>query len=97
MPKLLEDGLPERVSRSKFDLTRWVDGQAWEFVKGEDYQSSTETFRGNVKSWAKQRGLQVELRSIPARDGDGKPLPLTKADPLGLAIRFAVDGVAPAA
>lgn len=92
MPELLEEGLPERAARSKFDFTKWADGQAWKFVKGVDYKSSTETFRYNVRRWAKQRGIEVEVRPYPALDGDGNPLPATKADPAALGVRFVANG-----
>jgi hypothetical protein len=95
MPELLNDGLPERAARSKFDFAKWADGQAWKFVKGQDYTSSTETFRYNVKRWAKAQGLEVELRPYPELDADGVEVPLTKADAIALGVRFVVD--APAA
>jgi hypothetical protein len=66
MPTLLKDGLPERGSRSKFDFLPWADGQAWKFVKGEDYDSSTETFRYNVRRWARSRGFEAAVRPYPA-------------------------------
>jgi hypothetical protein len=81
MPELLTDGLPARTSRSKFDFSQWADGQAWKFVKGTDYDSSTETFRINVRKWAKANGLDVELRPYPAVDGKGQEIPLTSAIP----------------
>ena len=88
MPQLLEEGLPERSSRSKFDFTAWADGQAWRFVKGEDYDSSTESFRYNVRRWAKANGYDVECRPYPASDRDGRDLPASKADPVALAVSF---------
>jgi hypothetical protein len=96
MPELLEDGMPERASRSKFDFSQWVDGQAWKFTKGQDYDSSTETFRSNVKRWAKDRQLEVEVRPVLAVDRDGQPIPLSKADAVALAVRFMVSDDAPA-
>ncbi len=95
MPQLLEEGLPERSSRSKFDFTQWADGKAWKFVKGEDYDSSTETFRTNVKRWARDHGYEVELRPYPATDRDGKEIPVTKADPVALGVIFTADGGSP--
>jgi hypothetical protein len=92
MPELLEQGLPERVSRSRFDFSKWTDGRAWKFVRGEDYESSTETVRANVKRWAKEHGYEVELRPYPATDRDGKEIPVTKTDPVALGVQF----VAPA-
>jgi hypothetical protein len=92
VPQLLEDGLPDRSSRSKFDFTQWADGKAWKFVKGEDYESSTETFRTNVKRWARDHGYEVELRPYPATDRDGKEIPVTKTDPVALGVIFNVDG-----
>lgn len=88
MPELLEAGLPEPASRSKFDFSEWANGEAWKFVKGKDYQSSTETFRYNVKRWAKANGYEVECRPFPAADKRGKDLPATKADPVALGVRF---------
>lgn len=94
MPELLKDGLPERASRSRFDFARWADGQAWKFVRGSDYDSSTETFRSNVKRWARANGLEVELQPFPALDADGREIPVTKQDPIALGVRFVVDGAA---
>jgi len=95
MPELLTDGLPERGSRSKFDFTDWADGQAWKFVKGEDYDSSTETFRANVKRWAKLNGYEVELRPYPALAADGRELPLVKEDAIALGVKFIRAGQVP--
>jgi len=92
MPELLTDGLPEKASRSKFDFTQWADGQAWKFVKGTDYDSSTETFRANVKRWAKQNGYEVELRPYPALDRGGREIPLVKSDGIALGVRFVASG-----
>jgi hypothetical protein len=88
VPELLADGLPEKASRSKFDFSQWADGQAWKFVKGSDYESSTETFRANVKRWAKQNGYEVQLRPYPATDRAGREVPLVKADGVALGVRF---------
>jgi hypothetical protein len=88
MPQLLPDGLPDRASRSRFDFSEWADGQAWRFVRGEDYESSTETFRYNVKRWAKAHGYTVQTQPMPALDAKGRPLPATKSEPIGLAVCF---------
>ncbi len=96
MPELLEDGLPERLSRSRFDFSKWTDGQAWKFVKGEDYTSTTETYRYNVKRWAKENGFEVELRPYPALDDEGRELPAKDADPVALGVRFTPNGAKPA-
>lgn len=88
MPEVLQDGLPEPGSRSQFDFSRWADGQAWKFVKGKDYDSRTDTFRGNVRRWAKAHGFEVECRPFPALDSNGRPRPLTNAEPVALGVRF---------
>jgi hypothetical protein len=88
MPEVLENGLPERRTRSRFDFSAWTDGQAWKFTKGKDYESSTETFRYNVKRWAKANGYEVECRYFPALDKRRRDLPVTKADPVALGVRF---------
>jgi hypothetical protein len=92
MPELLTDGLPDKAARSKFDFVEWADGRAWKFVKGTDYDSSTETFRANVKRWAKVNGYEVELRPYPALDRAGRELPLVKADALALGVKFLTNG-----
>ena len=92
MPELLADGLPDRSSRSRFDFSEWTDGQAWKFVKGTDYESSTETFRANVKRWAKLHGYSVELRPYAATDSDGREIPLIKQDADALGVRFTGNG-----
>jgi hypothetical protein len=86
MPQLLKDGLPQRGSRSKFDFQSWADGQAWKFVKGEDYASSTETFRYNIRRWAKAHGFDADRRPYPAVDREGNELPLAKADAIALGV-----------
>jgi hypothetical protein len=88
MPEVLENGLPDPPSRSKFDFSDWADGRAWKFVKGKDYDSSTETFRYNIRRWAKANGYEVECRYFPALDKRRKELPVTKADPVALGVRF---------
>lgn len=88
MPELLTDGLPARARRTRFDFSEWADGRAWRFVKGEDYDSSTETFRSHVRRWAKANGYDVELRPYPASDANGDEIPLTKEDAVALGIQF---------
>lgn len=88
VPELLQDGLPARIARVRFDFTEWADGQAWKFVKGQDYDSATETFRTNVRKWAKANGHEVELRPYPALDDRGEEIPLTKQDAVALGVRF---------
>lgn len=92
MPELLPEGLPDRAARSKFDFAQWADGQAWKFVKGTDYESSTETFRANVKRWAKVNGYEAELRPYPALDRAGREVPLIKSDGVALGVRFVRNG-----
>ena len=88
MPELLPDGLPERPGRSRFDFANWADGQAWRFMKGQDYDSTTESFRYVVRRWAKANGYGAEVRPLQATDERGRMLPVSKADPIGLAVRF---------
>ncbi len=61
-------------------------------MRGSDYDSTTETFRYNVKRWARAHDLEVELQLFPALDGDGREIPVTKEDPVALGVRFLVDG-----
>lgn len=92
MPQLLPDGLPERPNQSRFDFSEWADGQAWRFVRGEDYASTTDTFRSNVRRWAKAHGYLVATRPLAASDEEGRPLPFAKAQPIGLAVCFTPAG-----
>ena len=88
MPEVLNDGLPEPARRTKFDFAQWADGRAWRFVKGQDYESSTETFREHARRWAKENGYEIEFRPYRAEDTTGAPIPLTRQDAVGIAIRF---------
>jgi hypothetical protein len=88
MPQLLADGFPKQASRSRFDFTEWADGKVWRFLRGEDYTSSTDSFRYNLKRWGKANGWNVEVQTIPAVDDGGRALPATKAEPIGVAARF---------
>lgn len=88
MPQLLPDGLPDRDSRSRFDFSDWADGRAWKFLRGEDYATSTATFRSNVKRWAKAHDYTVKTRPLPATDERGRPLAAAQAEPVGLAVCF---------
>jgi hypothetical protein len=88
MPKLLPDGLPERLSRARHDFEAWADGQAWHFVRGDDYTTTTASFRHHVKRWAKAHGYVAETRPLPATDAHGRPVPLSKTDAVGLAVRL---------
>jgi hypothetical protein len=88
MPDLLDDGLPQPVRQSKFDFAEWADGRAWRFAKGEDYDSSTETFREHVRRWAKENGYEVEFRPYRAKDASGDEIPLAKSDAVALGVQF---------
>jgi hypothetical protein len=92
MPQMMPEGLPDRASRSRYDFSQWADGKAWKFVRGEDYESSTESFRYNVRRWAKAHGLEVTVRALPATDEKGRPLPASKSDPIGLGVCFTQGG-----
>jgi len=87
VPELLEN-LPDRRSRSRLDFSQWADGQAWKFVRGEDYDSSSATFRTNLRRWARDHGYQVELRPYPALDEAGQEIPLAKEDAMAVGVRF---------
>lgn len=88
MPDLLEGGLPKPSRRNKFDFTEWADGRAWRFVKGQDYESSTDTFREHVRRWAKENGYDVEFRPYRAEDAGGEEIPLSRSDAIALGVQF---------
>jgi len=79
MPQLLKDGLPDPARRKKFDFAEWADGQAWRFVKGEDYDSSTETFREHVRRWAKANGYNGDRRCSGRSTGDPSAISASSA------------------
>lgn len=88
MPQMMPEGLPDRTSWSRYDFSQWADGKAWKFVHGEDYESSTESFRYNVRRWAKAHGFEATVRALPATDENGRPLPASKSEPVGLGVCF---------
>jgi hypothetical protein len=88
MPEMMPEGLPDRTSWSRYDFSKWADGKAWKFVRGEDYDSSTESFRYNVRRWAKAHGFEATVRALPATDANGRPLPASKSEPVGLGVCF---------
>jgi len=55
MPQLLTDGLPEKQSHSKFDFSGWADGQAWKFIRSEDYE---------LAAFAAMNEIEVRVREL---------------------------------
>jgi hypothetical protein len=88
MPELLGDDLPERPRPARMDFSPWADGRVWKFARGQDYSSTTQSFRSAVRRWARAHGYEVDCRPYPAIDEAGRPLPVTQADPVALAVRF---------
>lgn len=41
---------------------RWLDGQAWELRRGEDFRCSLESFRSTCNRTARERGCRVMTR-----------------------------------
>lgn len=56
----------ERVmpSNSKYPWNEWADGSIWELVKGEDYQSKTNSMRMNVYKYADKNRLTVKSQIL---------------------------------
>ena len=42
-----------------------------------------------LRRWAKANGFSAETRPLPATDKDGEPIPVSKQEPVGIAVRFA--------
>jgi hypothetical protein len=58
------DTFPAAVSKSRYPWDRWLDGQVWELVAGEDFTSKPETLRQNAAIQAAKRDGTVKTRLL---------------------------------
>ena len=61
MPRKL-DRFPSAALRSRYPWDQVLDGDAWEVVQGEDFESKPSTFIANARAQAKRRGGRVRTR-----------------------------------
>lgn len=64
--------IPEAVRKTKYDYTKWFDGDAHRLVRGEDFDATVASFRGalysrkavlNKRDPENQIGLTVRFRT----------------------------------
>lgn len=46
----------------RYDIESVLDGSVWEFVKGKDFDVRPETFYQNLRSYAKRRQIDLQVR-----------------------------------
>lgn len=63
MAQILENE-PAWVERaSKYDWHKWLDGQVWKLVKGEDFEVAVASFKQAAKQAAKSLGKELKMTS----------------------------------
>ena len=62
------DTFPTVASTSKYAWNELLDGQTWECVQGEDFESRPSTFLANARAQAKRRGGTVRSRNTSEGD-----------------------------
>lgn len=71
MPNVIDSISTANTRNSKYDWNTWVDGQAREFVHGEDFTCDPKSFRQNAYVAANTYGLKLNSRLIAAeKDAD---------------------------
>ncbi len=53
---------------ARYDWNAWLDGSAWQLVKGEDYTAKSATFLSMARLQAQRRGGKLRTRMLPDRD-----------------------------
>jgi hypothetical protein len=66
MPRKLEQ-FPS-AARSRYPWDQLLDGDPWELVCGEDFQSKPMTFISNARAQARRRGGSVRTRVFETDD-----------------------------
>jgi hypothetical protein len=66
MPKKLDLKEIPPVSTTRFEerysIDEYLDGSVWEFVQGDDFEVKPSTFYQNLRTYAKRRGIELEVR-----------------------------------
>lgn len=66
MAKVIEGDIQDGRGRSaiSYPWDEWFDGRHWEIVRGEDFDSSVENFRGNALAAARRRSMRVKTHLV---------------------------------
>lgn len=64
-------------TETKYPWSEWLDGSIWELEHGSDFETKMETFRTQVYTSAKKRGLKARVAT------DGTKLILQAFEPNG--------------
>jgi hypothetical protein len=62
------DAFPAPAS-ARYPWDEWLDGSAWELVRGDDFQSRLTTLRANAQAQAKRRGGRARSKAVRTTDG----------------------------
>lgn len=49
---------------ARYPWDEWLDGSAWELIRGDDFKSKPSTFRANAQTQARKRGGRVRSRAL---------------------------------
>lgn len=52
--------LRKRVGNAIYPWHEWTDGDAWELIRGEDYQVPDSTMRNIAHGYASRKGMRVQ-------------------------------------
>lgn len=69
MPNQIDPDFDFSRRRKSYDFGPYDDGNVWEFVHGEDYHVTGDTFLAHAKEWAKKHDVTLEHKIIPADNG----------------------------
>lgn len=49
---------------ARYPWDEWLDGAAWQLVRGDDFHAKTSTLRANAQIQAKKRGGRVRTKAV---------------------------------
>jgi len=82
---------PSEITSSEkiqYPWDQWLDGDIWQLIHGEDFQTHPLMMERIIRTRAVTRGAKVRLRHQPLHEGNG--------DPFGILIIQRTDKVGPA-
>lgn len=54
---------------ARYPWDEWLDGSAWELVRGDDFQSKLSTLRANAQVQARKREGRTRSKTVTTQDG----------------------------
>ena len=63
------DEFPKATRRSKYKWDQWLNGKPWLLRQGEDFQTSSESFRAVASRAAAAEGKRLRTRLTSDDDG----------------------------